>query len=148
MKTSIYLAAIAASGALAKPHGHHHRRSLHSHHAKRAVTEETTVVTVTVCKLGALELPESICDYYVNKGVLRYVDGGSIELASSAAPVVSLSPKIYGNSQLTNFFPCSLRQYLHLLPKSQQQHRRQQSHLHPKLKILPHHQNRLLWTHL
>lgn len=84
---------MAVTGALAKPHGHHHRRSLHSHgHAKRAVTEETTVVTVTVCKLGVLELPESICDYYVDKGVLKYVDGGSIELASSAAPVVSIFP--------------------------------------------------------
>jgi hypothetical protein len=92
MKQSLLLAALATSGTLASPHGHLHKRLLHSrNHEKRAVE----VVTVTVCKLGPLELPESVCDFYVNKGVLKYVDDGSgtpaVALANPAPSPASVS---------------------------------------------------------
>jgi hypothetical protein len=97
MKSGLLLAAVAATGAIAKPHGHIHKRLSHTHnHQKKAVTEE--IVTVTVCKLGPLELPESVCDFYVNKGVLKYVDdgqgGAAVALAKTppAASAVSQLP--------------------------------------------------------
>jgi hypothetical protein len=92
MKSSLLLAALATSGALATPHGHSHQRLSHTHgHEKREIKEE--IVTVTVCKLGVLELPESVCEFYVNKGVLKYVDDGSgapaVALAKPETPKVS-----------------------------------------------------------
>jgi hypothetical protein len=93
MKSSLLIAAFATSGAVAKPHNHYHRRAMHAHnHHRRAVTEE--VVTVTVCKLGSLELPGSVCDYYVDKGVLKYVDDGSVQLASPISEVASAATTI------------------------------------------------------
>jgi hypothetical protein len=104
MKQSLLLAALATSGTLASPHGHLHKRLSHSHnHEKRGVE----VVTVTVCKLGVMELPESVCDFYVNKGVLKYVDDGSgtpvVALAAPAASSVSHSHYESGNTTESDY---------------------------------------------
>jgi hypothetical protein len=79
MKTSLLLTAMAVNGAISTSNVHsvsQYPRNIE----KRAMEEE--VVTVTVCKLGALELPERICDYYVDKGVLKFVEDGSVALAN------------------------------------------------------------------
>ena len=93
MKPSLLLAALATGGAFASPHGHIHRRLSHSHgHEKRDVTEE--IVTVTVCKLGVLELPGTVCDFYVDKGILKYVDDGSGGAAVALAKPLPETPKV------------------------------------------------------